>query len=48
MKTMICRELGGSCDHKLSAETWGEMVNNMTAHVPEKHPEMADEMKKDA
>jgi len=46
MKTMTCRELGGACDQKLSAETWEEMVQKMTAHVMEKHPDVASDMKK--
>ena len=29
MKTMTCRELGGACDQKLSAETWDDMVQTM-------------------
>jgi len=46
MKTMTCRELGGACDQKLSAETWEEMVKKMTAHVMDKHPDVAEKMKK--
>jgi len=46
MKTMTCRELGGTCDQKLSAESWNDMVQKMTAHVLEKHPEVAEGMKK--
>ena len=46
MKTMTCRELGGSCDQELSAETWGDMVKTMTAHVMENHPDVAEKMKK--
>ena len=46
MKTMTCRDLGGACDQKLSAETWEEMVKKMTAHVIEKHPDVAADMKK--
>jgi predicted small metal-binding protein len=44
MKTMTCRDLGGPCDQKLSAESWDEMVGKMTAHVTENHPETAAEM----
>jgi predicted small metal-binding protein len=44
MKTMTCKELGGACDQKLSAETWDEMVKTMTKHVTEKHPDVAKEM----
>lgn len=46
MKTMTCKELGGTCDKKLSAESWGEMVKMMTKHVKENHPDMAKEMEK--
>jgi predicted small metal-binding protein len=46
MKTMTCRELGGSCDQKLSAETWDEMVKTMTRHVLGNHPDVAKKMEK--
>ena len=45
MKTMTCRELGGKCDQKLTADSWDEMVKKMTAHVMEKHPDVAEAMK---
>ena len=44
MKTMTCRQLGGACDQRLSAETWNEMVQVMTRHVLDKHPEVAKAM----
>jgi predicted small metal-binding protein len=46
MKTMSCKELGGVCDTQLSAETWDEMVNKMTKHVMDSHPELAKQMEK--
>ena len=46
MKTMTCNELGGVCNHRLSADTWERMVQAMTKHVIEKHPELAKEMEK--
>ena len=46
MKTMTCKELGGPCDAKISADSWKEMVEKMTAHVMENHPETAKEMEK--
>jgi predicted small metal-binding protein len=46
MKTMICKELGGKCDQKLSAATWDEMVQAMTKHVLQKHPDVAKAMEK--
>jgi predicted small metal-binding protein len=45
MKTMTCKELGGKCNQKLSANTWEEMVKAMTQHVMEKHPDVAQRMK---
>lgn len=44
MKTLTCRELGGKCDEKLSAQTWDEMVKAMTNHVIAKHPDVAQKM----
>ena len=46
MKSMTCRELGGPCDQRLSAETWGEMVKRITGHVVERHPETAKAMER--
>lgn len=46
MKTMTCRELGGECDKKLSAQSWDEMDDTMTKHVRENHPETAKKMEK--
>lgn len=46
MKRMTCKELGGACDHTLSAETWDDMVKKLTAHVMDKHPDVAARMKK--
>ena len=46
MKSMSCRELGGPCDQKLSAQTWDEMVKTVTKHVMENHPETAKSMEK--
>ena len=44
MKTMTCKQLGGKCDQKLSADTWDEMVKAMTTHVMDKHPDVAKDM----
>jgi hypothetical protein len=46
MKTMTCRELGGPCDEKLIAETWNEMVQAMTEHVLQNHPDTAKAMER--
>jgi predicted small metal-binding protein len=46
MKTLTCRNLGGTCDQEISAATWDEMVQAMTKHVMEKHPDVAKEMEK--
>lgn len=45
MKTLTCKELGGKCDHQISADSWEEAVKKMTAHVMEKHPDVAKTMK---
>lgn len=44
MKTMTCKELGGTCDQKLSAASWDEMAKTMTKHVMDKHPDVAKQM----
>jgi hypothetical protein len=36
--------MGGPCEAELSAETREEMVQKMTKHVMENHPETAKEM----
>jgi predicted small metal-binding protein len=46
VKTMTCKELGGSCDQRLSAETWDEMVKKITEHVMSKHPDVAKKMER--
>lgn len=46
MKTLTCRELGGSCDQKLSAASWDEMVKTMTQHVLQNHPDVAKDMER--
>jgi predicted small metal-binding protein len=44
MKTLTCKELGGTCDERLSASTWDEMVQKMSKHVMAKHPDVAKKM----
>ena len=44
MKTLLCSELGGECDEVLAAESWGDMVKAMTAHVMDNHPDTAKAM----
>jgi predicted small metal-binding protein len=44
MKTMKCKELGGVCDHEMTASSWDEIVKLMYKHVMENHPELANEM----
>ena len=46
MKTMTCRQLGGTCDQTLTAETWDGMVQAMTKHVMEMHPDVAKDMER--
>jgi predicted small metal-binding protein len=44
MKTMTCKSLGGPCEQQLSASSWDGMVQTMTKHVMEKHPDTAKAM----
>jgi hypothetical protein len=44
MKTMTCSELGGTCDRRLSAETWQGIPALMMTYFPEKHPVVAANM----
>ena len=46
MKTLRCEELGGTCDEKLSASSWDDIVQRMTKHVMEKHPDVAKQMER--
>ncbi len=41
---MTCKDFGGTCDHRLTAGSWDEMVKTMTKHVMEKHPDVAKRM----
>lgn len=43
---MICRQMGGECDLEIKADTSEEMIEKMTAHVSEAHPEVASNMGK--
>ncbi len=46
MKSMSCRELGGPCDQRLTAESWDDIVQVMTRHVMDTHPETARAMER--
>jgi hypothetical protein len=53
MKTMTCKQLGGACDHKLSAKTFAEMAALSRKHSMEMlsrgdraHREAMNEMQK--
>ena len=41
MKTLTCRDLGGSCSQSLTADSWGEMGVMMLHHAIEIHPDLA-------
>ncbi|MBV9886660.1 MAG: DUF1059 domain-containing protein, partial [Acidobacteria bacterium] len=41
MKTLTCKEVGGTCDQRISANSWNEFVQKLAAHVAEKHPDVA-------
>ena len=44
VKTMTGKQLSGKCDNKLSAATWDQIVQAMSKHVMEKHPDVAKDM----
>lgn len=44
MKTMTCKQMGGTCDTQISAESSAEMAQKMTDHVVEAHPDVAEKM----
>lgn len=46
MKSLKCKDLGGKCDFEIKADNWDEAVKKMTAHVMDKHPDVAEKMKK--
>jgi predicted small metal-binding protein len=35
MKTMTCKQLGGACDYKITAGTFGEMAEKAKEHAHE-------------
>lgn len=41
---MTCRDFEGPCDTKLSAKSWDEMMNAVTKHAKENHPDIAKRM----
>ena len=46
MKTLTCKELGGKCDQKISADTRNELVKNVSKHVIEEQPDLAKDMER--
>ena len=46
MKTMTCRDMGGSCDVQITGNTAEEMMNNGSAHVKEMASSGDEEHKK--
>ncbi len=46
MKTITCRGVGRRVRSEISANSWDEMVQKMTKHVMDKHPDVAKEMEK--
>lgn len=45
MKTMTCRQMGGMCDHKMTAATSDEMMKIGMEHLEAAHPQMAADIK---
>lgn len=46
MKTMTCRQLGGTCDETFSTNSVEEMKNRGLAHGEEAHPEVIERINK--
>jgi predicted small metal-binding protein len=46
MKSLTCKEVGGACDQKISAQSWDEFVQKLSKHVAEKHPDVAKQMER--
>ena len=44
MKSLTCRELGGSCDREISGKNWDDLVKTMSNHVMRNHPDVAKKM----
>jgi len=45
MKTLTCKQMGGTCDHPITAATPDEMMALGMAHLESAHPEMAAQVK---
>lgn len=46
MKKMTCKDMGGSCNFKMTANTTEEMIAQGMAHVKMSHPEIVEQMSK--
>ncbi len=45
MKKIKCSDVGGPCDHAITAETKEEMMQKMWEHYEKTHPEDAEKVK---
>ena len=45
MKTMTCKEMGGTCDVAMTAATEKDMMDAGWKHVEEAHPDIVESMK---
>ncbi len=45
MKTMTCKDMGGSCDAKMTAGSSEEMIKMGMDHAHASHPELVETMK---
>lgn len=45
MKIMTCAQMGGPCDHTITASTPEEMMKKGMEHLEIDHPEIAKKMK---
>ncbi len=44
MKILTCKDLGGTCEERLSADSWNDIVKRMTNHVMQNDLDVAQQM----
>jgi predicted small metal-binding protein len=47
MKKITCREISGTCDKEIEANSSKEMIKKCQKHLRIFHPEIADEIERD-
>ena len=44
MKSVSCKDMGGSCDGKISADSPSDLANKTMDHMRQSHPDILDNM----